>query len=469
VTCRDSTSLRGGKSIAAKGCRVPFLRKLAGIVCLAAVMLSLPSCAILRPYKPLPADFENLVQMPGMTGVRAWGDQYSESFEQSAVEAIEQEKAASNGEQEPVVYVLALSGGGAEGAFGAGILCGWTKAGTRPQFKLVTGVSTGALMAPFAFLGSAYDEQLEQVYTTISSDDIYQPYGPVAILLSLANLKALPSMADSRPLIRLVVRMIDADLLQKVAQEHLKGRRLLIGTTQLDAQRLVIWNMGAIAVSGHPQALELFRKVMVASASIPAMFPPQHFEVEAVGNHFQEMHVDGGTRAQVMLYESSIRFLAVPSRRPRKLFIIRNEQVHPEWKEIKPQLKHIAIRTIDTLLKSQGVGDLFRLYVFAQRDQFDYNLAYIPPDFTSRPISSFDTAYMNRLFQLGYHLACRGQPWRKYPPGYEPVPLAAQLDSLDSATASQDDGIRRTWPSVHAESGWTGVDIEFCDELPAPH
>jgi predicted acylesterase/phospholipase RssA len=263
-----------------------------------------------------------------------------------------------------VVNVLALSGGGAEGAFGAGILCGWTRAGARPQFKLVTGISTGALMAPFAFLGSDYDKQLEEVYTTTSSHDIYQPYGPVAILLSLANLKALPSMADSRPLTRLVDRMIDADVLQKVAREHSKGRRLLIGTTQLDAQRLVIWNMGAIAVSGHPQALELFRKIMVASASIPAVFPPQHFEVEAAGSHFQEMHVDGGTRAQVMLYESSIRFLTLPSRRPRKLFIIRNEQVHPEWQEVKPQLKHIAIRTIDTLLKSQGVGDLFRLYVW---------------------------------------------------------------------------------------------------------
>jgi hypothetical protein len=378
--------------------------------------------------------------MPGMPGVRAWGDQYNKSFEQCAAESPEQEKAAKNGELEPVVNVLALSGGGAEGAFGAGILCGWTRAGTRPRFKLVTGISTGALMAPFAFLGSAYDEQLERVYTTISSEDIYQPYGPVAILLSLANLKALPSMADSRPLAQLAARMIDADVLNKVAQEHLKGRRLLIGTTQLDAQRLVIWNMGAIALSGHPRALDLFRKIMVASASIPAMFPPQYFEVEAAGSHFQEMHVDGGTRAQVVLYESSIRFLAIPSRRPRKLFIIRNEQVHPEWQEVKPQLKHIAIRTIDTLLKTQGVGDLFRLYVFAQRDQFDYNLAYIPPDFTPRPISSFDTAYMNKLFHLGYQLACCGQHWRKYPPGYEPVPLGEQLNSPDSATASQEGG-----------------------------
>lgn len=428
--------------MAARGYRTPFLSKLALMICLATVALSVSNCAILRLDNPLPANLENRVQMPGMPGVRAWGDQYSKSFEQSALESVEQEKAANNGELEPVFYVLALSGGGEEGAFGAGILCGWTKAGTRPQFKLVTGISTGALMAPFAFLGSAYDKQLEKFYTTISSEDIYQPYGPVTILLSLANLKALPSMADSRPLTRLVARVIDADLLHKVAQEHLKGRRLLIGTTQLDAQRLVIWNMGAIAASGRPQALELFRKIMVASASIPAMFPPQHFEVEAAGHNFQEMHVDGGTRAQVMLYESSVRFLAVTSRRPRKLFIIRNEQVHPEWENVKPQLKYIAIRTIETLLKSQGVGDLFRLYVFAQRDQFDYNLAYIPPDFTPRPTSTFDTAYMNKLFQLGYQQACCGQPWRKYPPGYEPARLGEQLDFPDPATAPQESSTR---------------------------
>jgi len=422
--------------VIAKGCRTAFLRKLALMACLATVAMSLPNCAIFIPRNTLPADLENLVQMPGMLGVRAWGDQYSKSFGQSAAESVEQERAANNGELEPEIHVLALSGGGAEGAFGAGILCGWTKAGTRPQFKLVTGISTGALMAPFAFLGSDYDKTLEEVYTTISSQDIYEPHNPVKILLSLANLRALPSMADTRPLTRLAARMIDAELLQKVAQEHLKGRRLLIGTTQLDAQRLVIWNMGAIAGSGHPQALELFRKIMVASASIPAMFPPQDFEVQAAGNNFQEMHVDGGTRAQVMLYESSIRLLTDTSRRSRRLYIIRNGQVHAEWQKVKPQLKYIAIRTIDTLLKSQGVGDLFRLYVFAQRDQFDYNLAYIPPDFSPRPTSSFDTDYMNKLFQFGYQLACCGQPWRKYPPGYEAASLGEKPDFPDSPTAS---------------------------------
>jgi predicted acylesterase/phospholipase RssA len=240
-------------------------------------------------------------------------------------------------------------------------LCGWTRTGARPRFKLVTGISTGALMAPFAFLGPSYDAQLEKAYTTISDRDIFQAHSPLRILLSLANLKELPSMADSRPLAEMVAQMINAQVLQEIAREHGQGRRLLMGTTQLDAQRLVIWNMGAIAASGHPQALDLFRKIIVASASIPAMFPPQYFTVAAGGEEFQEMHVDGGARVQVMLYEATVNLFATSSRRPRHLFIIRNEQVHPEWKQVKPQLKHIATRAIDTLLKSQGVGDLFRL------------------------------------------------------------------------------------------------------------
>jgi predicted acylesterase/phospholipase RssA len=355
-----------------------------------------------------------------MPGVRAWGDEYSKSFEQSAIDSLEQEKAANQGKLEPVVDVLALSGGGAEGAFGAGILCGWSRTGARPRFKLVTGVSTGALMAPFAFLGPAYDAHLEKVYTTTSDQDIFQPHRPLKILLSLVNLKELPSLADTRPLAQMVEQMITAQVLQEVAREHGKGRRLLMGTTQLDAQRLVIWNMGAIAASGHPQALELFRKIMVASAAIPAMFPPQYFTVAAGEEEFQEMHVDGGARAQVMLYEATLNFLTTNKRRPRRLFIIRNERVHPTWKDVKPQLKHIAVRAIDTLLKSQGVGDLFRLYVYAHRDKFDYNLAYIPADFTAKPASTFDTAYMNQLFRLGYNLASGGSPWKKHPPGFEP-------------------------------------------------
>ncbi len=388
--------------------------------CLTILLLLIQGCGTLKSYTPPSAALEDQVQIPGIPGARAWGDAYSQALENSAKESLAQEKAASRGQLAPVVNFLALSGGGQDGAFGAGVLCGWTQAGTRPDFKLVTGISTGSLMAPFAFLGSAYDHKLKENYTTISDKDIYKTHKPLAIILSLANIRPLPSLAESKPMADLIAKGIDNQVLAEVAREHRKGRRLLIGTTQLDAQRLVIWDMGAIANSGHPQALDLFRKILLASASIPAFFPPQYFEVEAAGRMYTEMHVDGGVEAEVMLYENALKPFAAGVQRDRKLYIIRNEQVYPDHKYVKPHLKHIASRAIDSLIKSQGVGDLYRLYVYAHRDELDYNLAFIPRSFVAKPASEFDPAYMNALFQVGYQMANRGYPWSKYPPEFSP-------------------------------------------------
>jgi predicted acylesterase/phospholipase RssA len=400
--------------------RLVYARFLTVLACLAVLMLLIQGCATLKPYNPPPPTIQDQVQVPSFPGVRAWGDEPSESLKQSAIESLEQEKAANNGKLEPVVYGLALSGGGQDGAFGAGVLCGWTQTGKRPQFKIVTGISTGSLIAPFAFLGPAYDHVIQKEYTTISDKDIYKAHKPLAILLSLANVKPLPALTENKPMEELVARLVDDKLLAAVAKEHRKGRRLLIGTTQLDAQRLVIWNMGAIADSGNPKALELFRKIMVASASIPAFFPPQLFQVEAFGQKYTEMHVDGGVQAEVMLYENAIKPFTIGGQRDRKLYIIRNEQVYPHYKKVKLQLKDIASRAIDSLLKSQGIGDLYRLYTYAKRDDLDYNLAFIPKDFHGTYTSGFDTAYMNALFQVGYNMACCGYPWTKHPPEYSP-------------------------------------------------
>jgi hypothetical protein len=160
-------------------------------VCLAAFLLLLQGCAALVPYNPPPAALEDRVQMPGMPGDRDGGDQYSKILEQSAIESIEQEKAAHNGKLEPDVNVLALSGGGGDGAFGAGLLCGWTEVGTRPLFKLVTGLSTGALMAPFAFLGPAYDTRLKEAYTTISDKDILQTPQTISVVVIAGQCQAV--------------------------------------------------------------------------------------------------------------------------------------------------------------------------------------------------------------------------------------------------------------------------------------
>ena len=379
------------------------------------------------------------VQVDDLRGIRAWGDVYSESLEASAIESVKQELAASHGKLDPEAAYLALSGGGGDGAFGAGILCGWTEAGTRPQFKLVTGISTGALIAPFAFLGPEYDAKLKEAYTTISDKDIYKVPSKLKLLLNLGRIEAVASTA---PLAELLTHLIDDQMIQKIAAEHNKGRRLLVGTTQLDAQRQVIWNLGAIAASGHPDAPKLIRQVLRASASIPVAFQPVYIKVKAGGQEYDEMHVDGGVRAEVMLYEEALNLFTARKKlvhlmheRPRKLYIIRNAQVSPEYESIKPHIGDIGTRAISSLTKYQGVGDLYRIYVLAQRDGIDYNLAYIPLDFHPKRASEFDTKYMNEEFNLAYNLARSGYKWHKYPPGYEP----SEADKSPSRARKEDE------------------------------
>jgi hypothetical protein len=392
--------------------RVGFL----AVSLLVLLSLLLQGCGDRRTSPPLPAALENEVRVPGFPeDVRAWADQPRKSFARSAEDSIQEERAAYGDDilKKPAA-LLALSGGGDNGAFGAGVLCGWTQHGDRPRFKLVTGISTGALMAPFAFLGSKYDNDLK-VYTLVNRREIFRRKSVLTALW-------WDSLTSTRPLADLIARYIDERLLQAVAAEHRQGRRLFIGTTQLDAQRLVIWNMGAIAASGNHNALKLFRKILLASASIPAYFPPQFFKVEARGRPYEEMHVDGGTMELVMFYDEALKPFWEPKNlgRPQSLFIIRNERTNPGWEKVSPRLVPIATRALDTLFKAQGVYDVYRLFAFCQRDKIDFNLAAIPGDFPPAPEDAFDQAYMKRLFDLGFESARQGYPWEKFPPSLEP-------------------------------------------------
>lgn len=402
------------------------------LLCLLAITTFTAGCAKTRVYNPLPAHLEDQVQVEGFENVRVWGDKDSPVLDKIAIESIQREIEAYGVDElkKPVSY-LALSGGGENGAFGAGVLCGWTVAGNRPTFKLVTGISTGALLAPFAFLGSEYDTQLKEVYTTVTDKDIYTKE-------SILTAYWRESIYDTKPLAETIAKYIDEKVLAAVAEEYKKGRILLVGTTQLDAQRLVIWDMGAIASSGNPGALDLFRKVLLASASMPAVFPPVYINVSADGKQFEEMHVDGGTVTEMMLYEEAIKpmtahvkevksfiqnkeLLSSLVHRTRSLYIIRNDQVKPEWDSVKPRLGNIAGRAISTLVKTHGEGDLYRIYVLALRDKIDYNLASIPADFNAPSEGMFDQVFMQKLFNLGYEKARNGYPWEKYPPGYQPI------------------------------------------------
>ncbi len=318
------------------------------------------------------------------------------------------------------INYLSLSGGGGDGAYGAGLLVGWTASGRRPKFDVVTGISTGALIAPMAFLGPAYDAKLKEAYTTVSTADVERSQDVMALV------GGADSLSGAGGLQALIARYLTAPMVEAIAAEHRKGRALLIGTTNLDSQRPIIWDIGAIAESGRPDALALIRQIIQASASIPGEFPPVKIAVSADGKPFNELHVDGGVTRQVFLfppgYDPKIVDTAIGWRPTRRAYIIRNAKVDPDYELTQSQLLPIANRSISTLIKTQGIGDLYRIYTVSQLDKIDFNVSYIPSDFTARSTSFLDKDYMNKLFDFGYQEGKAGIRWNKKPPGLESDP-----------------------------------------------
>jgi hypothetical protein len=395
-----------------------------------AMCLSLPGCGSLTRLDAVPVAAQERATVLGMPAARYWGDGDPTAFQQAMVESFYREaallRAAGHQGALPPAEFLAISGGGENGAFGAGLLVGWTAAGTRPVFKGVTGISTGALTAPFAFLGPDYDDELKAVYTTISAKDVLEPRNYILGVFQDA-------LADNAPLRRTIDRYVDQALLDAVAAEHAKGRVLLIGTTNLDARRPVIWNIGEIAASGHPEALELVQDILVASAAIPGAFPPVMIDAEVDGKTYEEMHVDGGASAQVFVYPPGLNVAGVSREqhvtRERRLYVIRNARLDPEWAQVERSTLGILERAVSSLIQTQGVGDLYRIDLAAQRDGIDFNLAYIPKSFDTPLKEPFETEYMKELFQVGYDLAVNGYPWAKVPPGYTAPEVEPPVDS----------------------------------------
>ncbi|MFA5143405.1 MAG: patatin-like phospholipase family protein [Candidatus Omnitrophota bacterium] len=381
------------------------------------VVLCITGCASAR--HAVPPDLLNSTRVLGMRDMRAFGGIPSDSFKNDFLNLLKQEKIKGFPFFDPKTVraysVLAISGGSANGAYGAGLLNGWSKEGSRPEFKIVTGISTGAIIAPFAFLGSGHDDKLKEFYTNYSTKDV------VKLRLS-AN-----SLASAKPLEQLIEKYADKQMLEEIAIEYSKGRRLYVGTTNLDAQRLVIWDMGKIASIGGDKALALFRKVILASASIPIAFPPVYLNVEVGDKTYDEMHIDGGTTKQVFFIydvlqgfddafkESGIDF----SKIKYSIYVIRNGYVDPIWREVPDSLSAIAERSIDTMTNAQGSGDLYQLYVFAKAGKGDFYLAYIPPASVYSSKELFDASVMRKLFDLGFEQATHGYPWKKTPPGME--------------------------------------------------
>jgi predicted patatin/cPLA2 family phospholipase len=356
----------------------------------------LAACASVERI-PYTQEDQALATIPGFPDARGWADDPNIAARYAGITA-----------RNPTM--LALSGGGADGAFGAGFLSGWTVRGTRPQFTVVTGASAGALIAPFAFLGSGYDEVLRNVFASGEMENFLQFQGVSGLFGT--------GLFNTGPLRNLIAKYVDANVLEAIAGEYRNGRRLFVVTTDLDSQRTSIWDMGRIAASGQPGALDLFRRVMEASASIPGIFSPVLIDVEGNGKRFAEMHVDGGVTANILIVPEAIllaRKPLLPANARPKIYAILNGKLGPYFEVVKPSTLQIAVRAFATSVRSNTRNTLLASYEFIKRRGWDMSLAAIDDSFPNQEKPGFDTAYMRGLFEYGYERGRSGQMWQHSP------------------------------------------------------
>ncbi|TXM92395.1 patatin-like phospholipase family protein [Methylobacterium sp. WL116] len=381
--------------------------------CLAlAVAAQLAACSSV-PRIPYTAAEAAVAGVPGIPGARVFSDASVETFTEMA--------STPQNKRQGFSY-LALSGGGGDGAYGAGVLNGWSASGTRPEFSLVSGVSTGSLIAPFSFLGSSYDSYLTDIYTSGIASTLVQSPSVVNVLFGSGL------FGDGR-LRNLVGRYVNADLLAAIAAEHAKGRRLLVVTTNLDSQRATIWNMGAIAASGAPNALDLFRDVLTASASIPAVFPPQLIDVQAEGRAFQELHVDGSVVTPVFTLPQALllRDKRLATGQKGRIYVIINGRLEPEFDVAQNNTLAIVGRSFTTASRARSRQTLAATYAFARENGVGFNLTYIPEDGPKLTTpDGFSTTYMRNLYVAGFERAKTGRFWESTVPA---APLTKAIAS----------------------------------------
>lgn len=329
--------------------------------------------------------------------------------------------------------ILVLSGGGAYGAYSAGFLDGWTKSGTRPEFDVVTGISTGALIAPFAFLGAEYDAKLGQLYTRVQAADIFR-------IRSWVSIPFKDSVASSVPLQKLIESQVAQDLMDRVAAEHRKGRRLYVGTTNLDTRRLVVWDMGAIACRPCPEGCRLFRDVLLASCSVPGIFPPVRFDLEVDGKKVTELHADGGVTAQLFVPSHVFAAVAegmaadtanttpvpvggaiIPPPDAGSLYVVVAGKLYPDAVPVQPKMLPVLGATTGALLYAYCRADLANLYGLARASGLRYHLTALRPGFrTLDHAVDFDQKQMTKLYEEGRSQGATGTAWMPGPPTISP-------------------------------------------------
>jgi hypothetical protein len=379
--------------------------------CFIAVVLSLPlfflsACSFI-PRDSFSAREQSVAVIPGIPNARFWVD----GGDAELREFLKGSALTSAIEFTGTFDVLAISGGAYDGAYGAGVINGWTASGNRPKFAIVTGVSAGALIAPLAFLGPDYDAEIAEAF----SGGVAQVLGDLGGVFALLG----PSDLRRNSLVDLVDKFLTPKIIAAIAAEQGRGRRLFIVTTNLDAQRGVVWDMGAIAASGHPDARELFRDVLVASASIPGIFGPTFIEVEANGHRFREMHVDGGATTQVFILPDVVLAtgmgIAAPKRAPTHIWVIMNNHVTPQFEVVEAGLLPTVSRSFSTLIKSSAKQTLFGTASFVGRNRL--NLTFIDSGFDNWRAAhpevkpGFNTPYMQALYRYGYTKAHSGRLW----------------------------------------------------------
>jgi hypothetical protein len=337
------------------------------------------------------ADDEASAVVPGIADARVWGD--------SEAEFVRLLPQASG-------PWLAISGGGSDGAYGGGVLAGWTQSGTRPQFAVVTGASIGSLIAPFAFLGSQYDDEIRKSFTSMTAADIFE------------DRTTRDSLFDYWPLKRQIEQRVNAKLLAEIAVEHARGRRLLVATTNLDAGRRVIWNMGAIAARGDDKSLELFRDVLLASCSIPGFFSPVAIEVEANGKRIKEMHGDATLTTPFFVVPESMLADKSSSRPPlQEVYVIVNSKLGPEFKMPDRNIPGVLGRSIAVALTAALRSEVALLHVGAQRHGISLRIAHVDSGFDHPSRGPFDGKYMEALYEVGVAAGKKGTAFEAALPG----------------------------------------------------
>jgi hypothetical protein len=385
---------------------------------------ALPGCVGAAPRLAVPVNLASGAVIENVSFARFWGDEVSADIRSAISLQYEQTRRAVDAGRRSRQALhhadfLAISGGGADGAFSAGYLKGWSRRGDRPTFEVVTGVSTGALAAPFAFLGVRYDGPLEEVFTAYGDSDIYINRGLIGLVGR--------GLYDNAPLRSLIGRYMTDAMVEAIAGEYQFGRRLLIQTTNIDAQRPVIWDLTAIAASSRSDRRERMIDILLASAALPAIFPPVRLDVLVGHETRQELHVDGATVSQVFFAPPSIRLADYEKRlfgrpRSRTLYLIRNGRLQPEYAATDETTIGIARRSIETLVKYQAVADLVRLEAQARTAHGTVRFTAIPASFAEKPKSEFDRDYMRRLFEIGEMAGLAGS-WHAQAPT---VPVAAR-------------------------------------------